>query len=102
LLEEFSRVCPKDGDILPSRSRYTDASNGLQVGVNNIYSDPVNQNTLWFSLPDIAASVILTGGIPKIIDAFRLDLQGKLEEPKPIRGKGLGLCKSAPPTKNKN
>ena len=86
-LAAFVQIIP-DGDILPSRSKYTDASNDLQVGVNNMFSDPENQNVLWYSLPDIVASVILTGRIPKIIDAFRLQPRGKSTELKPIRLRG--------------
>jgi len=82
-LAAFVQIIP-DGDILPSRSKYTAASNDLQVGVNNIYTDPANPNALWYSLPDIVASVILTGRIPKIIDAFRLVAKGKSAGLKPI------------------
>ena len=28
---------------------------------------------LWFSLPDVVASMLLTGRIPKIADAFRIE-----------------------------
>jgi hypothetical protein len=67
-LATFVQIVP-DGDILPSRSKYATASNDWQVGVNHIYSDAENSTTLWFALPDVVASVILTGRIPKIVDA---------------------------------
>jgi hypothetical protein len=72
----FVQVIP-DGDILPSRGKYNSASNDWQVGVNHIYSDPSNPTALWYSLPDVVASVILTGRVPEIVDAFRLKAVGK-------------------------
>lgn len=70
-LSAFVRIIP-DGDILPSRSKFSSASNDWQVAVNHIYCDADGQNALWYSLPDVVASVILTGRVPKVIDAFRL------------------------------
>jgi hypothetical protein len=75
-LAAFVQIIP-DGDILPSRSKYATASNDWQVGVNHMYSDPENSTALWFALPDVVASVILTGRVPKIVDAFRLKAKGK-------------------------
>lgn len=87
-LAAFVRVIP-DGDILPSRSKYSVESNDWQVAVNHLHSendDPANG--LWFSLPDVVASVILTGRIPNIIDAFRIEPHGKLAGLKSIRLRG--------------
>jgi hypothetical protein len=87
-LAAFVQIIP-DGDILPSRSKYGEASNDWQVAVNYISaSNDSLQNALWYSLPDIVVSVILTGRIPKIIDAFRLEPVGTLAELKPIRLRG--------------
>jgi hypothetical protein len=79
----FVQVVP-DGDVLPSRSKYSAVSNDWQVGVNHIYSDPANPTALWYSLPDIVASVLLTGRVPKIVDAFRLKAVGKVTDLKSI------------------
>lgn len=76
-LTGFVRIIP-DGNILPTRAKYSTVSNDWQVAVNYLYADknsPVNQE-LWFSLPDVVASVILTGRIPKIVDAFRIEPRG--------------------------
>jgi len=73
----FVQVVP-DGDVLPSRSKYSSVSNDWQVGVNHVYSDPANPTALWYSLPDIVASVLLAGRVPKIVDAFRLKAVGKV------------------------
>jgi hypothetical protein len=86
-LTAFVQIIP-DGDILPSRGKYSAASNDWQVAVNYIYSDPTNPNAVWYSLPDVVASVILTGRIPKIIDAFQLKPSDKLKQLKPISLRG--------------
>lgn len=78
-LAAFVRVIP-DGDIFPSRSKYSSASNDWQVAVNHIYSDADGTNALWYSLPDVVASVLLTGRVPKVIDAFRLIPSGTSSE----------------------
>jgi len=66
-----------NGDILPSRGRYNPESNDWQVAVNCLYGS--DNNALWFSLPDVIASVLLTRRIPKIVNAFRIEAQGKLK-----------------------
>jgi hypothetical protein len=78
-LTAFVRIIP-DGDILPSRGRYSIQSNDWQVAVNHIYAGGDNpDDALWYSLPDVVASVLLNKGkIPKIVDAFRIEVRGKL------------------------
>ena len=82
-LAAFVKIIP-DGDILPSRSKYSAASNDLQVAVNHLYSNSETAGGLWFSLPDVVASVILTGRVPKIIDAFRIEASDKSKDLKKI------------------
>jgi hypothetical protein len=84
-LTAFVKVVP-DGDVLPSRGRYNAESNDWQVAINHLYADR-NDSTqaLWFSLPDVVASVLLTGRMPNIVDAFRIEARGQL--------KGLKSCK---------
>jgi hypothetical protein len=84
-LTAFVKIIP-DGDILPSRARYTRQSNDWQVGVNHLYADA--NNALWFSLPDVVASVILTGRVPKVLDAFRIEAHGTLSGLKPVKLRG--------------
>jgi glycosyltransferase involved in cell wall biosynthesis len=78
-LTAFVRIIP-DGDILPSRGRYSIQSNDWQVAVNHLYAgNDSPDDALWFSLPDVVASVLLNNGrIPKIVDAFRIEPRGKL------------------------
>jgi len=87
-LAGFVQVIP-DGDILPSRGKYSVESKDWQVAVNYLYADGDNpSNALWFSLPDIVASVILTGRIPTIVDAFRIEPHGILPELTPTKLRG--------------
>lgn len=77
-LPAFARVIP-DGDILPTRATYSVESNDYQVALNHLYAssdDP--RDGLWYALPDLAASVLLTGRVPKIIDAFKIEARGRL------------------------
>jgi len=75
-LTAFVKIIP-DGDILPSRAKYSSESNDWQVAVNHLYSK--DNEALWFSLPDAVASVLLTGRVPKIVDAFVIQPHGTLK-----------------------
>lgn len=77
-LTAFVKIVP-NGDLLPSRSRYSAASNDWQVALNFL-SAPDNPPSegLWLSLPDVVAAVVLTKRIPKIVEAFKLVPVGKL------------------------
>jgi hypothetical protein len=88
-LTAFVQVIP-NGDILPSRGRYNEESNDWQVAVNHIYVDH-NDSTqaLWFSLPDVVASVLLTGRIPNIIEAFRIEASGQIKGLEPCKLRGV-------------
>jgi hypothetical protein len=69
----FVKVIP-DGDILPSRSKYNGDTSDWQVAINYLSGDMGNsRHALWFSLPDVIVSRILTGRAPKVLDAFRLE-----------------------------
>ena len=84
----FVKVLP-DGDILPSRAKYSSEANDYQVGVNYLYAEGNDlRKALWFALPDVIASVLLTGRIPNVIDAFRLEPVGTLPGLKPIKLRG--------------
>ena len=84
----FVRIVP-DGDILPSRGRFSVESNDWQVALNYLYAgNRQSRHGLWYSLPDAAASMLLTGKVPKIVDAFRLEAQGILGGLKPTSLRG--------------
>ena len=87
-LPAFARVIP-NRDILPTRAKYSLESNDYQVGLNHLYANSNNPNDgLWFALPDLVASVILTGRIPQIVDAFRIEAIGQLSSLRPITLRG--------------
>jgi len=87
-LPAFVKVIP-NGDLLPSRAKYSAVSNDWQVALNYLYpSDHAPSEGLWFSLPDVAASVLLTGKIPEIVDAFKLVPLGKLSGLRAVRWGG--------------
>ena len=72
--------------LVPSRGKYSAASNDWQVALSYLYAyDYAPSEALWFSLPDVVASVLLTGKAPVIVDAFKLVPYGKLADLKPIR-----------------
>ena len=81
-LAGFARVIP-DGDVLPLRAKY--GGNDWQIGVNYVHAgsdDP--DDALWYSLPDLVASVLLTGKQPRITDAFKIEPVGTIGGLQPI------------------
>jgi hypothetical protein len=84
-LPAFVKLIP-NADLLPSRAKYSVVSNDWQVALNYLYPPDYSPSEgLWFSLPDVAASVLLTGKIPTIVDAFKLVSVGKLAGLRPVR-----------------
>jgi hypothetical protein len=84
-LTAFVKIAP-DGDLLPSRAKYSSVSNDFQVALNYLYAkDGPGSEGLWYSLPDVVASVLLTGKVPRVVEAFKLVPVGKLAGLKPIR-----------------
>ncbi|MGH9682860.1 MAG: DNA polymerase [Candidatus Acidiferrales bacterium] len=87
-LPAFVKIIPND-DILPSRSQYSLQTNDWQVAVNYLYAKGSKRNDgLWYSLPDVAASVLLTGKVPRIVDGFRLEARGVRERLKAVKLRG--------------
>jgi hypothetical protein len=77
-LTGFVQIIP-DGDILPTRAKCGKETNDWQVAINHVYAnmhDP--KHALWFSLPDVVVSKLLTGRTPRIVDAFRIKRRGVL------------------------
>jgi hypothetical protein len=85
-LTAFVRILPQ-GDVLPARCKYNQATNDWQVGVNHLYATD-QKDAPWFSLPDVVASVILTGRVPKVLDAFVLEADGALPGLQPTKLRG--------------
>ena len=88
-LHAFVRVIP-DGDVVPVRAKYSAESNDWQVGLNHLYAVSTDPNDgLWYALPDIVASVLLTGKIPHIVDAFRIEPVGQISRLEPVKLRGI-------------
>jgi hypothetical protein len=88
-LTGFARIIP-DGDVLPLRAKY--GGNAWQIGINHVYAssdDP--KDGLWYAWPDLVASVLLTGKMPRIVEAFRLTPIGKAKGLKKIEFRGQVL-----------
>jgi hypothetical protein len=71
-----------EGDILPVRTTYNGESNN--VGLNPLTSE----KTLWFAIPDLVASTLLTGKPPKILKAFRIAAVGQQSELRSVALRG--------------
>lgn len=66
------KIIPDD-DILPIRSDY---GNKVTTNTGTNYLKSVDGTGLWFTLPDLLASKLLTGKTPKIIEAITFVPQG--------------------------
>ena len=66
----FARVRP-DGDILPVRGQLNGST--FTIAVTEVTSD----EGLWYAIPDLAASVLLTGRTPEILEAWTLEAVGQ-------------------------
>lgn len=62
-----------DEDILPVRTEYDEKSEMPTIGINKI----TYKGSLWYALPDVISSKILTGKTPKIKRAIRFIQLGK-------------------------
>ncbi len=77
----FAQVVP-DGDILPARAQYLGTE--WNVGVNHLTSE----TPLWYAIPDLVVSTLLTGKAPRILRAFRLVAKGRQPQLKSVRIRG--------------
>ncbi len=69
-LRFFALVIPEN-DILPVRTVYNGTTQN--IGINYLTS----QHPIWFAGPDIIASILLTGKVPRIKEAIRVVPQDK-------------------------
>lgn len=77
-----------DSDVLPVRAAYEwdgeGEPGGWQIGVNPLTSD----RPMWYALPDVLASKVLTGKAPKVLRAVRLVPTGRQTGLRPIKLRG--------------
>src|SRR5215469_2892221 len=85
-LTGFVQIIP-DGDSLPVRAKYSRESNDWQVGIAHFYGD--ENNAPWYSLPDVVVSVLETGRVPNIVNAFRIVPNGILPGLTPLKLRGV-------------
>jgi hypothetical protein len=85
-LNGFVRLVP-NGYVLPIRSKYSPASNDWQMGINYVYAK--KEDALWYSIPDVVASILATGRVPEIVDAFLIEPSGALFEAVPTKLRGM-------------
>jgi hypothetical protein len=85
-LTGYARIIP-DGDIVPLRAKY--GGNDWQIGVNCAHAstdDP--DDALWYSWPDLVASVLLTGKQPRVTEAFKIEAVGTMDGLTPVTFRG--------------
>ncbi len=78
----FALVKP-DNDILPVRTVYNEVTQN--IGNNYLKSD----TPLWFAGPDLLASVIRTGKVPRVIRAIRMVPHGKQAGMRSVNLRGM-------------
>lgn len=67
----YAQIQP-DGNILPVRAQYDPHSPSWGIAVTHLTSP----EPLWYSLPDLVASALLTGRAPTVLQAIRLRPEG--------------------------
>ncbi len=82
-LSFFARIVP-EGDILPVRSVYGSKSGTCNIGLNALRW----KQSTWIAGPDLIASVLLSGHIPKVQEALRLIPHRKQRGLWPVRLRG--------------
>ncbi len=76
----YAQIQP-DGDVLPVRAQYDPHSPSWGIAVTHLTSP----GPLWYSLPDLVASALLTGRAPTVLQAIRLRPEGTTAGLTPLR-----------------
>jgi len=80
----FARIRP-DEDVLPVRAEYSDDGITKNIGVNYFTS----KKPIWLSGPDVIASKLLAGKVPRIEKAIRMVPRGQQKGLKAISLRGM-------------
>ena len=83
-LNFYAQILP-EADVLPVRSVYDSKSGTCNIGLNELHW----KQPMWVAGPDLIASVILSGHIPNIQEAFRIVPHRKQPGLKPIKLRGV-------------
>ena len=78
----FARIKP-DRTLLPVRKMY----NGVTEGIGNNYLSSTQE--IWVAGPDLVASVIRTGKVPRVLEAIRVVPIGKQKEMRLVKLRGM-------------
>ncbi len=79
-------VQPRPGDVLPIRARYGGPEASFGIGLNRWGKEPTEP--LWYTLPDVVASWMLTGQVPDVIRAIRFAPVGRTYGRRDVRLRG--------------
>ena len=82
-LNFYARIVA-DSDVLPVRSVYDDKSGTCNIGLNELHW----KQPMWVAGPDLIAGALLSGRIPKVLEAFRIVPHGKQRGLRPIKLRG--------------
>jgi hypothetical protein len=85
-LNFYARIVP-DGDILPVRSVYDSKSGTCNIGLNALHW----KQSMWIAGPDLVESVLLSGHIPNVQEAFCIVPHGKQKGLRPVKLRGAIL-----------
>jgi hypothetical protein len=84
-LNGFVKLVP-DGGLLPVRTQNNESHEWYTTMAPVTGRGP--HDALWYALPDVIASMLYTGRVPKIVDAFRLVPEGKIPAMKRVKLRG--------------
>ena len=76
----YARIVP-EGDIVPVRSMYDSKSGTCNIGLNELHW----KESMWVAGPDLIASKLLSGRVPKVEEAFRIIPYGRQIGLRPVR-----------------
>ena len=82
-LPAFVKVRPQ-GEAFPVRVKYEPRGQSWQIGSNPLTSD----EALWFALPDVVAAKLLSDKTPEVVEAFRLNSEGRQKGMRPTKLRG--------------
>ena len=82
-LNFYARIIP-EGDILPVRSVYGSKSSTCNIGLNTLHW----KQPMWVAGPDLIASVLLSGHVPDVLEAFRVVPHRKQSGLEPVKLRG--------------
>ena len=81
-LSFFAKLIP-NGDILPVRTKWN-PGDARQIGINPL----TTEDAIWYAGPDLAASVLLSGKVPQIEEAFAI-VPKRGKKGRVLRSRGL-------------